>query len=245
MKKIEKKEAIMSVHIAAKKGDVAEVVLLPGDPFRAKWVAETFLENPICYTDIRGMYGYTGTYHGEKISVQGTGMGIPSISIYTNELIQEYGVKKLIRIGSAGSYQAKVKTRDIVLAMSASTDSALNMRRFSGANFSPTADAALLFEAYTLAQKRNLSVHTGMILTSDEFYNDDSEYWKQWANFGALCVEMETAALYTLAAKFGVQALSILTISDSFVMHEGMTSEERQTSFHQMVELALGVAENL
>lgn len=235
----------MSVHIAAKKGDVAEVILLPGDPLRAKWIAETFLGNSICYTDVRGMYGYTGTYHGKKISVQGTGMGIPSISIYANELIQEYGVKKLIRIGSAGSYQEEVKIRDIVLAMAASTDSSLNVRRFPGANFSPTADAELLFEAYTLAQKRNLSVHTGMIVTSDEFYNDNPEDWKQWAKFGALCVEMETAALYTLAAKFGVQALSILTISDSLVTHEGTTSEERQTTFHQMVELALGVAENL
>lgn len=235
----------MSVHIAAKPGEIAEVVLLPGDPLRAKWIAETFFENPICYTDVRGMYGYTGTYHGKKISVQGTGMGIPSISIYVNELIQEYGVKKLIRIGSAGSYQEEVKIRDIVLAMSACTDSSLNARRFPTANFAPTANADLLFEAYRLAKERKLSIHTGSILTSDEFYNDHPEEWKQWANFGVLCVEMETAALYTLAAKFGVEALSILTISDSLVTHEATSSEERQKTFHQMVELALGVAENL
>lgn len=235
----------MSVHIAAKPGEIAEVVLLPGDPLRAKWIAETFFENPICYTDVRGMYGYTGTYHGKKISVQGTGMGIPSISIYVNELIQEYGVKKLIRIGSAGSYQEEVKIRDIVLAMSACTDSSLNARRFPAANFAPTANADLLFEAYRLAKERKLSIHTGSILTSDEFYNDHPEEWKQWANFGVLCVEMETAALYTLAAKFGVEALSILTISDSLVTHEATSSEERQKTFHQMVELALGVAENL
>jgi len=235
----------MSVHIAAKQGEIAEVVLLPGDPLRAKWIAETFLENPVCYTSVRGMYGYTGFYQGKRISIQGTGMGIPSISIYVNELIQEYGVKTLIRIGSAGSYQDNVKIRDLVLAMSASTDSSLNDRRFHGASFAPTANADLLFQAYEAARKKKIPVHVGNIFTSDEFYNDDSESWKQWAKFGVLCVEMETAALYTLAAKFGVKALSILTISDSLVTHEATSSEERQTTFHQMVELALGVSVNI
>ena len=222
----------MSVHIAAKLGEIAEVVLLPGDPLRAKWIAETFLEDPVCYTTVRGMYGYTGSYQGKKISIQGTGMGIPSISIYVNELIQEYGVKTLIRIGSAGSYQENVKIRDIVLAMSSSTDSALNANRFPNASFAPTADATL-------------PVHAGSILTSDEFYNDNPEAWKKWANFGVLCVEMETAALYTLAAKFKVRALSILTISDSLVSKEEISSEERQNSFSMMVNLALGVAGNI
>lgn len=235
----------MSVHIAAKPGEIAEIVLLPGDPLRAKWIAETFLENPICYSSVRGMYGYTGSYHGKKISVQGTGMGVPSISIYVNELIQEYGVKTLMRIGSAGSYQENVKIRDLVLAMSASTDSSLNDRRFAGASFAPTANGELLLNAYTQAKEKNLPVHIGSILTSDEFYNDDPEEWKQWAKFGILCVEMETAALYTLAAKFGVRALSILTISDSLVTHEATSAEERQKTFHQMIEVALGVVENL
>ncbi|EIJ68722.1 purine nucleoside phosphorylase [Fusobacterium necrophorum subsp. funduliforme ATCC 51357] len=235
----------MSVHIAAKLGEIAEVVLLPGDPLRAKWIAETFLEDPVCYTTVRGMYGYTGSYQGKKISIQGTGMGIPSISIYVNELIQEYGVKTLIRIGSAGSYQENVKIRDIVLAMSSSTDSALNANRFPNASFAPTADATLFLKAYELTKEKKLPVHAGSILTSDEFYNDNPEAWKKWANFGVLCVEMETAALYTLAAKFKVRALSILTISDSLVSKEEISSEERQNSFSMMVNLALGVAGNI
>lgn len=245
LKSEKKKEGIMSVHIAAKLGEIAEVVLLPGDPLRAKWIAETFLEDPVCYTTVRGMYGYTGSYQGKKISIQGTGMGIPSISIYVNELIQEYGVKTLIRIGSAGSYQENVKIRDIVLAMSSSTDSALNANRFPNASFAPTADATLFLKAYELAKEKKLPVHAGSILTSDEFYNDNPEAWKKWANFGVLCVEMETAALYTLAAKFKVRALSILTISDSLVSKEEISSEERQNSFSMMANLALGVAGNI
>ncbi|AVQ16525.1 purine-nucleoside phosphorylase [Fusobacterium gonidiaformans] len=235
----------MSVHIAAKLGEIAEIVLLPGDPLRAKWIAENFLENPICYSTVRGMYGYTGEYQGKRISIQGTGMGIPSISIYVNELIQEYGVKTLVRIGSAGSYQEDVKIRDIVLAMSTCTDSSLNANRFPNANFAPTSDASLFLKAYQLAKEKKLSVHAGSILTSDEFYNDDPDTWKHWAKFGILCVEMETAALYTLAAKFKVKALSILTISDSLVTKEATSSEERQTSFSTMVDLALGVVVNI
>lgn len=168
-------------------------------------------------------------------------MGVPSISIYVNELIQEYGVKTLIRIGSAGSYQENVKIRDLVIALSASTDSALNERRFVGASFAPTADASLVFRTYESLKNKNLNYHVGSVFTSDEFYNDDANAWKQWAKFGLLCVEMETAALYTLAAKFGVKALSILTISDSLVTGEATSAEERQKTFGEMVELALEV----
>lgn len=232
----------MSVHIAAKKGEIAETVLLPGDPKRAKWIAENFLESPVCYTDIRGMLGFTGTYKGEKISIQGTGMGIPSASIYINELIREYGVNKLIRIGSAGSYQEDIKIRDVVIAMSASTDSSINNRRFNNSNFAPTANFELFYKALKVAEEKNIKIKAGNILTSDEFYTDDANYYKKWADFGVLAVEMETAGLYTLAAKYNVKALSILTISDSLVSSELTSSEEREKSFSEMVELALETA---
>ncbi len=229
----------MSVHIGANKGDIAEIVLLPGDPLRAKWIAETFLEEVICYNKIRGMYGYTGKYKGHSISVQGTGMGIPSILIYVNELVREYGVKTLIRVGSAGSYQEDLKFRDIVLAMSASTNSGINKHRFNGADYAPSADFGTLMRVYEVAKKKGIEPKVGNVLTSDEFYNDEFEAYKKWAAFGVLCVEMETAGLYTIAAKHGVKALSILTISDSLVTGEETSSEERQTTFKAMIELAL------
>ena len=232
----------MSIHIAAKVGDIAETVLLPGDPKRAKWIAENFLENPVCYTDIRGMLGFTGTYKGKKISVQGTGMGIPSISIYITELMKDYGVKNLIRVGSAGSYQKDVKVRDVVIAMSTSTDSGINNKRFIGANFAPTANFDLFKLALKVADEKNIQVKAGNILTSDEFYNDDPNYYKKWADFGVLAVEMETAGLYTLAAKYKAKALSILTISDSLVSPEITSAEEREKTFTEMIELALETA---
>ena len=203
----------MSVHIAAKNGEIADTVLLPGDPKRAKWIAENFLENAVCYTDIRGMLGFTGTYKGKRISVQGTGMGIPSMSIYITELMKDYGVKTLIRVGSAGSYQEDVKIRDIVVALSTSTDSNINNRRFKGASFAPTVNFDLLSKVLKTAEEKNIKIKAGNILTSDEFYNDDPSYFKKWAEFGVLAVEMETAALYTLASKYKAKALSILTIS--------------------------------
>ena len=233
----------MSVHIAAKKGDIAETVLLPGDPLRAKWIAETFLENPECYNTVRGMYGYTGTYKGKRVSVQGTGMGVPSISIYVNELIREYGVKNLIRVGSAGSYQEDVKVRDIVIAMSSSTNSGINKLRFNGADFAPTASFELFMKAVDTAKEKGIKVKAGNVMTSDEFYQDNFEDYKKWAAFGVLCVEMETAGLYTIAAKYGVNALTILTISDSLVTGEETTSEERQSTFNEMMEIALGTLE--
>lgn len=230
----------MSVHINAKPGDIAESILLPGDPLRAKFIAENFLENVSCYNEVRGMLGFTGTYKGKKVSVQGTGMGVPSISIYTNELITQYGVKNLIRVGTCGSIQEHVKVRDLIIGMSASTDSQINNIRFNGRNYAPTASFPLLKKAYDLAIERGFDPKVGNILSSDTFYDDEPEAWKIWAKFGCLGVEMEAAGLYTLAAKYGVNALALLTVSDNLITGEITTPEERQTTFTEMIEVALG-----
>jgi len=232
-------------HIGAEKGQIAETILLPGDPLRAKYIAETFLEDVVQYNNVRGMLGFTGTYKGKRISVQGTGMGIPSIGIYSHELISEFGVKNLIRIGTAGSYQEDVKLRDVVIAMSASTDSAINKLRFNGADYAPTANADMIFKAYEIAKEKGMNVKAGNVFTSDTFYGDDPEAWKKWAKFGVLCVEMETAQLYTTAAKLGAKALTLLTISDSFITSEVTTAEERQTTFNDMIVVALETAISL
>lgn len=232
----------MSVHIEAKKGEIAETILLPGDPLRAKWIAETFLDNPVCFNRVRGMLGYTGTYNGKPVSVMGTGMGVPSISIYAHELITEYGVKNLIRVGSSGSYQKHIKIRDIVLAMAASSNSGVNELRFGGADYAPTADFGLFQKAVEIAKKKNIPLKAGNVFTSDEFYADDFESYKKWSKFGVLCVEMETAGLYTVAAKHNVNALTILTVSDSLVTGERTTSKERETTFKEMVDIALELA---
>ncbi|TGV01435.1 purine-nucleoside phosphorylase [Flavivirga rizhaonensis] len=232
----------MSLHIEAKKGDIAETILLPGDPLRAKWIAETFFENLVCFNKIRNMYGYTGTYKGKRVSVMGTGMGAPSTIIYTHELITEYGVKNLIRVGSAGSYQEHVKIRDIVLAMAASSSSGINKLRFGGADYAPTASFDLFQKAVETARKKSIPLKAGNVFTSDEFYEDDFDSYKKWSKFGVLCVEMETAGLYTLAAKHHVNALTILTISDSLVTKESITSKERETTFKEMIEIALELA---
>ncbi|MBT8255006.1 MAG: purine-nucleoside phosphorylase [Bacteroidia bacterium] len=229
----------MSIHIEARPGEIAESVLLPGDPMRAKWIAETFLDNALCYNDVRAMLGYTGTFKGKRVSVQGTGMGIPSALIYCHELINDYGVKNLIRVGSAGSYQANVKIRDIVIAMAASSTSGINNSRFINSDYSPTANFELFMKAAEYAKSNNIAIKAGNVLSSDEFYEDDFDSYKQWAEFGVLCVEMEAAGLYTIAAKYNVNALAILTISDSLVTKEKTTSEERETSFSKMVEIAL------
>lgn len=232
----------MSVHIGAKQGDIAETILLPGDPLRAKWIAETFFENPVCFNEVRGMYGYTGTYQGKRVSTMGSGMGIPSISIYANELIKDFGVKNLIRVGSAGSYQKHVKIRDVVLAMAASSTSGVNELRFGGADYAPTADFGLFLKAVKAAEAKNIPFHAGNVLSSDEFYEDNIESYKKWSKFGVLCVEMEAAGLYTVAAKHNVNALAILTISDSLVTGEKTTSKERETTFKSMIEIALELA---
>ena len=232
----------MSIHIEAKKDEIAETVLMPGDPLRAKWIAETFLENPVCYNKIRGMLGYTGTYKGKKISVQGSGMGMPSSMIYFHELIKDYGVQNIIRVGSAGSYQEDVKLNDVVLAMAASTTSGMNNSRFINSDYSPTANFELFQKAVDYAQQQNIPIKAGNVLSSDEFYVDDPEEYKLWAQYGILCVEMETAGLYTIASKYNVRALTILTISDSLVTGERLSAHERETSFTNMVEIALAAS---
>jgi purine-nucleoside phosphorylase len=232
----------MSIHIAAKPGDIAEVILLPGDPLRAKYIAETFLEKAVLYTDVRNILGFTGFYKGKRVSVQGTGMGIPSISIYLNELFRDYGVQRAIRIGTAGAIQPELKVRDLVIAMSASTDSGANKIRFGGRDFAPTASFGLLKTAYDAAVSRGWQPKVGPIISSDMFYTEDPDDWKLWAKFGVLAVEMETAELYTLAAKYGREALALVTISDSLITHEKTSAEERQTTFTRMMEVALETA---
>ncbi|MFT8321268.1 MAG: purine-nucleoside phosphorylase [Bacillus sp. (in: firmicutes)] len=231
----------MSVHIGAKENEIAETVLLPGDPLRAKYIAETFLENAVCYNEVRNMFGYTGTYKGKRISVQGTGMGVPSISIYINELMASYNVQNLIRVGTCGAIQKDVKVRDVILAMSASTDSQMNRLTFGGVDFAPTADFDLLKKAYDTGLEKGLSLKVGNVFTADMFYNDNSELEK-WAKYQILAIEMESAALYTLAAKYNRKALSVLTVSDHILTGEETTADERQTTFNDMIEVALEAA---
>ncbi len=233
----------MSVHIEAKKGDIADSILLPGDPMRAKFIAENFLEDVVCYNRVRGMYGYTGTYKGKRISVQGTGMGMPSLSIYATELINEYGVKNLVRVGSCGSYQENIKVRDVLVAQAASSDSSMTDRWFAGMNYASCADYGLLEGAVESARKNGIEVKVGNILSTDLFYKENPDEWKTWAAFGVLGVEMEAAALYTVAARLGARALAILTVSDSIVTGESTTSEEREKTFRDMIEIALGIFE--
>ena len=232
----------MSIHIGADVGQVAEAVLLPGDPLRVQYVAETYLKDPECYSRVRGMLGFTGTYQGKKVSVQGTGMGIPSISIYVHELIAEYGANRLIRIGTCGALHEDMKLGDVVLAQAASTNSAINRIRFGGCDFAPAASFELLSKAYEAARERGVEVRVGTVLTSDTFYSDDPDSWKLWARYGVLAVEMETSALYTLTAGHRVQGLSILTVSDSLVTERIATAEQRQRSYTAMMEIALQVA---
>ncbi len=232
----------MSIHIAAREGQIAESILLPGDPLRAKFIADTMLEGAECFTQVRNIFGYTGTYNGRRVSVMGTGMGMPSLSIYVNELIREYGVKRLIRVGTCGGMRSEIKVRDLILAMSASTDSAVNKVRFRGMDYAATASFKLLMAARTAALGAGRMPFIGPILSSDSFYTEDPDQWKLWAGFGVLAVEMETAELYTLAAKHGVDALAILTVSDHLVSGEATSSAERQTTFAAMAEIGLKTA---
>lgn len=234
---------IPTPHInVSEQGIIAETILLPGDPLRAKFIADNFLENPVQFNTVRNAFGYTGTYKGKKISVMGTGMGMPSIGIYSYELIHFYGVKNLIRIGSCGSLQENVKVRDIIIGMSASTDSNF-MHTFNlPGTYAPTASWDLLNKAVKVAKDKGYDVKVGNILSSDVFYGDDKESWKKWAKMGVMGVEMEAAALYMNAARAGVNALCILTVSDSLVTHEVTTAEERQNTFTQMMEIALELA---
>lgn len=232
----------MSVHIEAGQGEIADSILLPGDPLRAKYIAETYLEDVSCYNQVRGMLGYTGTYRGKRLSVQGTGMGIPSISIYVNELIREYGVRTLIRVGTCGGIQKDIHVRDVILAMSATTDSAVNHGVFPNIDYAPTANFALLKRAYEIGTERGVRLQVGSVLSADVFYRDSMDIMKKLAGYGVLAVEMETTALYTLAAKYDAQALTILTVSDHVFTGEETTAAERQTTFDDMINIALETA---
>ncbi len=230
----------MSTHIAAKPGDIAETILLPGDPLRAKWIAETYLEDAVLYSSVRNMFGFTGYHEGKKISVQGTGMGAPSIGIYAHELFEEYGVQKAIRVGTSGGL-APTKLRDVVIAMTASTDSNINRRDTNGLDFAPSASFELLEKAVAKAREMGIDFHVGGIASGDLFY-DNTDSLEHWKRLGVLALEMETNQLYTLAARFRRQALSILTVSDMMDGFDHTSSEERETGFRSMVELALAAA---
>ena len=227
-------------HMNAKPGDFADIVLMPGDPLRAKYIADTFFTNPRQVTDVRNMLGFTGEYEGVPVSVMAHGMGIPSISIYVTELIREYGVRQVIRVGSCGTVQPSVRLRDLIIAMAASTDSGVNRQRFGGHDLAAVADFELLRRAANLARTRELPHHVGNIFSADLFYPAQPEIFDLMERYDILAVEMETAGLYTLAAEYGVRALAICTVSDHIRTGEALSAAERQTSFDEMISLALG-----
>lgn len=230
----------MTAHISAEPGDIAERVLLPGDPLRAKWIAERFLDNATCYTEVRNMYGFTGTYKGERVSVQGTGMGQPSASIYVHELLDVYGAKAVVRVGSAGAIHPDIALRDVVAGIGASTNSSMNRIRFDGVvDYAPVADFGLLREAVDAAAARGIGLHVGQLYSSDTFYTDAPEVEAKLAAYGILAIEMEAAAIYTLAAKFKARALALCTISDHILHGTELPAADRQESFSEMVEIAL------
>ncbi|MGX7008929.1 purine nucleoside phosphorylase [Lactococcus chungangensis CAU 28 = DSM 22330] len=229
----------MSIHIAAPKGDIADKILLPGDPLRAKFIAENFLENPVLFNDIRNMFGYTGTYKGVRVSVMGTGMGMPSISIYAHELITEYDVKKLIRVGTAGSLSKDVHVRELVLAQAAATTSRIIKNDWPEYDFPQIADFDLLDKAYHISKDMGVITHVGNVLSADLFYSDLFDKNIKLGTMGVKAVEMEAAALYYFAAKHQVQALSLMTISDSLVLDEDTTAEEREKTFTDMMRVGL------
>ena len=232
----------MTVHIGAKPGDIAETVLLPGDPYRARWAAETFLDEPRLVNEVRGMLGYTGTWKGHPVTIQGTGMGMPSLSIYVNELIRDYGAKTLIRIGSCGGMQESVKVRDIVIAMTATTLSTPSRGIFRELNFAPCADWSLLRAAVAAAEASDVRTHVGGIYSSDVFYDERPDLTEQMTRHGVLGVEMEAAELYTLAARHQRRALAVLTVSDHLISGEALPSADRERSFGEMVRIALEAA---
>ena len=226
-------------HINAKEGAFADVVLMPGDPLRAKYIAETFLDNAELVTDVRNMYGYTGTYKGRRISVMGHGMGIPSCSIYAKELITEYGVTTLIRVGSCGAVRDDVNLRDVVIGMGASTDSKVNRMRFKDHDFAALADFDLVRHAVDAAKARGIAVKVGNLFSADLFYNPDVAMFDVMEKYGILGVEMEAAGIYGVAAEFGAKALTICTVSDHIKRHEQTSAEERQLTFNEMILIAL------
>ena len=229
----------MTPHISAKNGEIADSILLPGDPMRAKWIAETYFDNPVCFNEVRGMLGFTGTYKGQAISVMGTGMGMPSLSIYVHELLDLYGVKKLIRVGSCGAFGEGLKLLDVIIANAAATDSAINKQKFGNISYAPVADFYLLRKAVALAEARDTRHTVGPIMSGDQFYIDDLNYLTKIKAHGVLAVEMEAAALYTLAAKFGAAALGIMTVSDIIGDPNDLSSKEREQSMRDMCLIAL------
>ncbi len=232
----------MTIHIGAKPGDIAETVLMPGDPYRAKWAAETFLKGVRCVNEVRGMLGFTGTWNDHPVTIHGSGMGMPSLSIYANELIRDYGAQTLIRIGSCGGMQETVKIRDVILAMTASSISTPSRGIFREFNFAPSADWTLLNAAWRAAEARGTPTHVGGIYSSDIFYDERPDLNEQMTRHGILGVEMEAAELYTVAARHGRRALAVLTVSDHLLTGEAIPSEDREKSFCDMVEIALDAA---
>ncbi len=228
----------MSTHVGARPGQIAPVVLMPGDPLRARWIAETFLDDATCYTEVRGMYGYTGTWQGHPVSVQGSGMGQPSLAIYATELFTEYDVASIVRVGSCGALTERLALRDLVIASGACTDSAMNRITFEGLDYAPVADFGLLRDAAAAAPE----AHVGLILSGDSFYPTRPELTSRMVEHGVLAIEMEASALYTLAARHGRRALAICTVSDHLVTGEHTSSQEREQTFGRMVEVALTAA---
>ncbi|WP_298436611.1 purine-nucleoside phosphorylase [uncultured Jannaschia sp.] len=232
----------MTPHIRAEPGQIAKTVLMPGDPLRAKWAAETFLDAPELVNDVRGMLGFTGTWRGNPVTIHGSGMGMPSLSIYANELITQYGAKTLIRIGSCGAMQADVAVRDVILAQTASSLSTPSRGILREVNFAPCADWGLLRAAEAAAQAKDSRVHVGGIYSSDVFYDERPDLNEQMTRHGILAVEMEAAELYILAARHGCRALAVLTVSDHLLTHEALPASDRQQTFGDMVEIALEAA---
>ncbi len=232
----------MTVHIGAQPGDIAETVLLPGDPYRAKWAAETFLTDVKLVSEVRGMLGFTGMWNGNRVTIHGSGMGMPSLSIYANELIKDYGAQTLIRIGSCGGMQQNVKVRDVIIAMTASALSTPSRGIFKEFNFAPCADYGLLRAAADAATAKGTPTHVGGIYSSDVFYDERPDLNEQMTRHGILGVEMEAAELYNLAARYGRRALAVLTVSDHLLTGEALPSEDREKSFGDMVEIALEAA---
>ena len=229
-------------HNAAKMGDIAKTVLMPGDPLRAKFIAETYLEDVTCFNTVRNMFGYTGTYHGKRVSVMGSGMGMPSIGIYSYELYHFYDVEQIIRIGSAGAISDDIKLRDLVIGMGVSTNSNYAAQYNLPGTYAPLADFGLIRKAVEAAEAKQIPVAVGNVLSSDVFYHADPTFNDKWKKMGILCVEMESAALYLTAANAGKKALCLLTISDHLYTGEALSAEERQTSFREMMEVALEIA---
>jgi purine-nucleoside phosphorylase len=232
----------MTIHIGAAPGDIADTVLLPGDPYRAKWAAETFLSDIKLVNEVRGMLGFTGTWNGHRVTIQGSGMGMPSLSIYVNELIRDYDAKTLIRIGSCGGMQEHVAVRDVIIAMTATTVNSPSSTIFKELNFAPTADWSLLRAAVTASESMGAKTHVGSIYSSDVFYDERADLNEQMVRHGILGVEMEAAELYILAARYKRRALAILTVSDHLQTGEALPADQRERSFGDMVEIALNAA---